>query len=185
MRNALFAAAVAAVLSAGQPVLAQDQAPAAATTAVQAKPADVESIEAILAAVYDVISGDAGQARDWDRFRSLFHPSARLIPTGIRPSGEAVASFASPEDYITRSGPALMQGFHEKSIADRVERFGHIAHVWSTYEARRKADDAQPMLRGINTFQLWNDGQRWWVMNILWQAESDAYPIPAEYLPPQ
>ena len=51
----------------------------------QADPKDVASIDAIMKAVYDVISGDAGKLRDWDRFRSLFHKDARLIPSGKNP----------------------------------------------------------------------------------------------------
>jgi len=53
----------------------KDKPPAA----VAAKPDDVKSMDAILAAVYDTISGPAG-GRDWDRLRSLFHADARLIP---------------------------------------------------------------------------------------------------------
>ena len=45
-------------------------------TIKEANPADVASIDAIMKAVYDVISGDAGQKRDWDRFRSLFYKDA-------------------------------------------------------------------------------------------------------------
>jgi hypothetical protein len=180
MRSAAFAAA--ALLLSTVPALAQTPAPPPAPVDTAA-PEDVASIDAILAATYDVISGDAGEPRDWDRMRSLFHPGARLIPTGVRASGETVATVSTVEDYIQRSGPALNQGFHEREIARKTEQFGRIAHVWSTYEAKRSLTDTQPLVRGINTFQLWNDGRRWWVMTILWQAESPAFPIPAGYLP--
>ena len=74
--------------------------------------ADVASADAILAALYAVISGDAGQARDWDRFRNLFHPSARLMPTAVR-DGVGVLTELSPQDYVDRAGPNLVRdGFH-------------------------------------------------------------------------
>lgn len=161
----------------------QAQAPAG-SAAVQAKPEDVSSIEAVLAATYDVISGPAGKKRDWDRFRSLFYPGARLIPTGKRPNEQEVkARVLSPEDYIERSAPFLeKEGFFERGVSNKIDHYGNIAHVFSTYESRRKADDAQPFQRGINSFQLVNDGKRWWVMTILWQGETPDNPIPPEYV---
>ena len=165
------------------PTQSPSQSPAAPAT-VQAKPEDVSSIEAILAATYDVISGPAGKKRDWDRFRSLLYPGARLIPTGKRPNEQEVKSrVLSPEDYIERSAPFVeKEGFFERGVSNKIERYGNIAHVFSTYESRHKADDTQPFQRGINSFQLVNDGKRWWVMTILWQGETAENPIPAEYL---
>jgi hypothetical protein len=55
-------------------------------------------------------------------------------------------------------------------------------HVFSTYEARQKADDPKPFMRGINSIQLFNDGKRWWVVSILWQSESPDNPLPEKYL---
>jgi hypothetical protein len=164
------------------------QAPLAApgaqnASAPETRKEDVASMEAILAALYDVISGPAGQARDWNRFRSLFAPGARLIPTGRTPEGQARITVIDPEGYITRSSTALSQGFFEKEISREVDRFGAIAHVFSTYEARRKADDTQLLARGINSIQLFNDGTRWWIVSIYWQAERPDTQIPAEYLP--
>ena len=156
-------------------------APAAQTPA--ADPKDVATMDAIVAALYDVISGPAGQKRNWDRFRSLFVPGARLIPTGRRPTGEAVSRVRTPEDYVQGSGPVLERdGFFEKEVSRRVEKFGNIAHIFSTYEARRKAEDEKPFMRGINSIQLMNDGKRWWIVTVFWQAEDATNPLPAEYL---
>jgi hypothetical protein len=140
-------------------------------------------MDAILAALYDVISGPAGQARDWNRFRSLFVPGARLIPTGLTPEGRGRITVLDPDGYVARSSAALAKGFFEKEIARKVERYGAIAHVFSTYEARRGADDTQLLARGINSIQLFDDGTRWWIVSIYWQAERPETPIPAEYLP--
>jgi len=140
-------------------------------------------MDAIVAAVYDVISGPAGQKRNWDRFRSLFAPGARLIPTGRRQTGEVGARVLTPEDYIQRSSPLLEQnGFFERQISLRLERFGNIAHIFSTYESRHKQDDEKPFSRGINSIQLMNDGKRWWIVTIFWQSEDEKNPLPAEYL---
>lgn len=143
---------------------------------------DVETIPGILAAVYDSISGDAGVARDWDRFRELFTDQATLSPVTVAADGSVRRVVMSPELYIERSGGNLERnGFHEIETHRIVERFGNIAHVFSTYESRRRQQDPQPFARGINSFQLMHDGERWWVVSIYWQSESDANPIPARY----
>lgn len=175
--------AVALALACAGPALAQTPPPPPPVPA--AAPADVATPEAIVAALYDVISGDAGVERDWDRFRSLFHPTGRLSPSGMNREGQGVVRSITPEDYIARSGPLLVgEGFHEREVARRTERFGHIAHVWSTYESLHSLSDPQPFARGINSIQLFHDGTRWWVISVYWQGETPAAPIPAAYLPP-
>jgi hypothetical protein len=158
----------------------QTAAPAAAPSAA---PADVASMDAILAALYDVISGPAGKKRDWNRMRSLFIPEGRLISTGKRQTGEVAQRVMNVDGYISASGPFLEEkGFFETEVARRVETFGNVAHVWSTYEARNKAEEPKPFMRGINSIQLYNDGKRWWIVTIFWQAEGPDNPLPEKYL---
>lgn len=147
-----------------------------------ADPADVESPDAIVSAVYETISGAAGEERDWDRFRSLFVPDARLIPTGRRPDGTAGHQVMTVEEYVGNASRAFAEsGFYETEIDAVTERYGDIAHVFSTYESRRAADDPEPFQRGINSIQLWHDGDRWWIATIFWHAERDGAPIPDRY----
>lgn len=148
-----------------------------------ANPADVASMDAIIAALYNVISGPAGKTRDWDRMRSLFVPNARLIPSGPRPSGGYGARVVTVEDYIARSSPLMeSQGFFETEVARKTDTFGNIAHVFSTYDSRHKAEDAKPFARGINSIQLLNDGKRWWIVTVFWQGEDEKNPLPEKYL---
>ena len=150
-----------------------------------ADPRDVESIDAIIAAAYDVISGPAAQKRDWDRERSLFYPAARLVPTASVPGKNDVdlePQILDVEGYIARAEPLLKAGFYETEITRRTEQFGRIAHVWSTYESRHDPNDPAPFMRGINSFQLFNDGKRWWILSVYWQHESAKHPIPEKYL---
>lgn len=159
-------------------------APQAAPTPPVAKPADVASPDAILAAVYEVISGPAGQVRDWDRFRSLYLPGARLVPTGPKKEGGGFfARTMTPDEYVARATPFFeKEGFYEKEAARRMERYGNIVQVFSTYESRHDPKEA-PFARGINSFQLFFDGTRWWVVTVFWQAETAENPIPKEFLP--
>ena len=171
VRRALLTAALTAMIP-------------ATAAAQQADPADVESIESIIHAVYDVISGDAGEARDWDRWHTLFAEGATLTAVGRNAQGQVGRSLMTPESYPEIAGPSLMQsGFHEVEIHRVTERYGLIAHAFSTYESRYSASDPEPFTRGINSFQLMHDGSRWWVQSIFWQGESPDFPIPAEYTP--
>lgn len=143
---------------------------------------DVESVDAIMAAVYDVISGGKDVERDWNRFRSLFLPDARLIPTQCNAQGQCRVINWTVDQYIETAGPSLMaRGFFETETNRIEERFGNIAHIFSTYDSRWLPDDAEPFQRGINSFQLLNDGNRWWVVNIFWQGAGPNVPIPAKY----
>jgi hypothetical protein len=191
-----FVLAVFLVSSAAFPLRAQDeakkpsaaaQADAQATTPLPAaKPADVASPDAIMAATYDVISGPAGQQRDWDRFRSLFVPGARLIPVVAKKTGSGSDTrIITPDEYAKFADTYFQKnGFAEREISRKAERYGNIMQIFSTYESRHDAKDAQPFARGVNSFQLFYDGTRWWVVTIYWLEETPENPLPKEFLPP-
>ena len=164
------------------PGQAQEPVPATAP-AVPIQAADVASADAILAALYDTISGPAGAPRDWARLRALFRPDARLIAVGPAPAGGFGARSMSVEDYIARVAPVFARtGFYEKEAARTTDAFGQVVHVFSTYESRHAPADAKPFQRGINSIQLFNDGKRWWIVNLVWRAEDDKLPLPERYL---
>jgi hypothetical protein len=153
-------------------------AAAGSAFAQQARPADVASVDSVIAALYDTISGPAGKPRDWDRLRSLFRPDGRMVVHSATKT-----SVLTVEDYIGRVTPVFAKtGFFESEVGRKTEQFGQIAHVFSTYQSVHAPDDAKPFQRGINSIQLLNDGQRWWVESLVWQAESDSNPLPERYL---
>jgi hypothetical protein len=142
---------------------------------MSASPAEIGAIGAALSDVYAVISGPAGQPRDWARMRTLFTPGARLTAIGSKGLNSA-----SVDEYIARSGPVLIEhGFTERELARRVEVYGNLAHAWSSYEGI--GDGGKMKVRGINSFQLvrQSDG-RWLVQSILWQQENKNFPLPAD-----
>lgn len=150
---------------------------------IPADPKDVGSLDGIIAALYDVISGPAGQKRNWDRMRTLFLPEGRLISTGRRADGKSGKRVMDVEGYIASSGPFLEKnGFFEYEIGRKTEQFGGIVHVFSTYASKHTAADEKPFMRGINSIQVWNDGNRWWIVTIFWQSETPDTPIPEKYL---
>ena len=141
------------------------------------RPDDVNSLDAILKAIYDVISGPAGE-RDWNRFRSLFVPEARLT-SATRKDGGPVR-LLDVEGYARGAGSYFKtHAFYESAIANRVQKFGNIAQVYSSY-ASRTAPNENPFARGVNSIQLFYDGSRWWVLSILWDEESPANPLPPD-----
>jgi hypothetical protein len=185
-RFTLAAVAIAVAIGGIYSARAQTVAPAAPAVPAsnyQARAADVQSVDGIVAALYDVISGDAGKPRDWDRMRSLFAPEGRLMAVGARPDNNFVLRGMSVEDYISRNSKAFAtMGFFEREAARTTETFGQIVHVFSTYESRHAAGDAKPFQRGINSIQLYHDGKRWWIVNVLWRAEDEHLPLPERYL---
>jgi len=180
----LFAVICAVLLSCI--AVAQTQAPASSKpmeASASATPADVKSIDGIINALYDVISGPAGQKRDWNRFRSLFWKTGKLVPIAAKAdkSGYEPREM-TPEEFVTRVDPLVeKEPFFETGIANRVDQWTQIANVFSTYESRRAKGD-KPFARGINTIQLFNDGQRWWITSIMWQQESEQNPLPERLL---
>jgi hypothetical protein len=150
---------------------------------IPVNPADVSSPEAIINALYDVISGDSAVKRNWDRMRTLFVPEGKLISSGMKADGSFLYRVMTVDDYITRSSPFMEKhGFFERSVSNKIEQFGNIAHIFSTYESRNKKDEVNPFARGINSIQLLFDGKRWWIMNVLWTGETQANQLPEKYL---
>ena len=152
-------------------------------------PADGETIDALMAAMYDVLSGPSDQPRDWDRFRSLFADGGRMVPMqpspdgGLRPDVRSLDRYTSDFDQILAEHPLFQgKGFYESEAARRVEQYGDIAVVWSTYEGRFSPDDERPFMRGVNTLDLVRVGGEWKVLQVLWQQETPQTPLPAEYL---
>lgn len=139
---------------------------------------DVKSMDSILAALYDVVSGAKGTQRDWGRMKGLFVKDGKLLP-----SGRGGMTNWTVEEYARIAGKGLEAvDFFETENSRIVETFGSITHVFSTYESRRSPDDAEPFMRGINSIQLFNSGRRWWIVNVFWQAETKDLPLPPKYL---
>ena len=175
----------AAQSSSAPPSTSQQQAapkptPDLSTLVPVPKPDDVKSIDSILAALYNVISGPAGD-RDWNRMRSLFLPTATLTSAGKDREGNIRVRPRSVEEYVKGAGGYFAQHpFYESSIVNRVQTFGNVAHVFSSYESRNALGEA-PFARGINSIQLLFDGKRWWVVSILWDEERPDNPLPKDF----
>lgn len=152
--------------------------------AQSADPKDVSSSDAIIAALYDVISGPAGEKRDWERMKSLFIPEGRLMPSAKNvQTGEVGYRVWTVQDYIDQAGSNLEQnGFFEVEVSRVTEQYGTIMHIFSTYESRRKVEDETPFARGINSIQLLQGKDRWFIVSVFWMGESPQFPLPEKYL---
>ena len=161
----------------------QSQTSQAPTTPPAANPADVATPDAILAATYDVISGPPGK-RDWDRFRSLFLPGAHMAAVRKGKDGSLSARSFTPDEYVVLGDAYFTKnGFFEREASRHADRYANIMQIFSTYESRHDSKDPTPFARGINSFQLFFDGKRWWVVDIFWQEETPDAPLPEEFLP--
>src|SRR5579859_1669321 len=148
-----------------------------------ARAEDVGTIDGIMKAFYDVISGPAGQPRQWARDRTLYIPDIRFVAMAEDKAGHAIAHVVSHQQFVDASNAAMVkEGFYESEIHRVTERFGNIAHVFSTYETRQMAQGAV-MESGINSIELFYDGKRWWIASIIWDDERPDNPVQAQYLP--
>lgn len=179
--------ALIAITVACAPLGAQQTTTPTTVSAPAARPPDVASPEAVVTALYDVISGPAAQPRDWDRFRSLFRPDARLSFIQRGPAGQERLHSLPLEDFIRLAGPGYQSGtgFWEREIGSHVARFGSIANVFTTYETRLTAVNGPVSERGINSVQQIRYQDRWWITNLVFDSETAANPIPPEYVTSQ
>src|SRR5262252_1253888 len=171
--------AVAAAVSAQTPPAAP---PKLDIQTVPPRPDDVATIDGMVRAYYEVVSGPAGQPRDWARDRTLYIKDLRFVQVDVDKSGKLSPRITSHQEYVNQADGLTKTGFFEKEIHRVTERFGPIAHVWSTYESRR-TETGPIIMRGINSIELFWDGSRWWIANAIWTDETKDNPIPKEYLP--
>lgn len=149
----------------------------------EARPEDVASLDAIIGSFYAASSAGPQQARNWDRLHSLFVAEGRFCAARPAAEGGAGVLIMPVADYIAFNRTYFEKGgFVEREVARRVEEFGNIAQVWSTYETRRRAEDAEPYSRGIYSIQLLKTGPRWAIVNVYWDFERPDNPLPARYL---
>lgn len=145
---------------------------------------ETESLDAIIRAFYESVSGPAGAERGTPRMRAMFMPGAHLVRTTIAEDGTAQAKVMDVDAYVRDTADYFRSNaFYEVEVARRTDLFGQIAQLFSTYEARNDPSEAEPFKRGINSIQLFNDGERWWIVNVLWDNEREDNPVPGEYLP--
>lgn len=151
----------------------------AAAQSFAPRPEDVTTIDGIIKAFYDVVSGPAGTPRQWQRDSTLYIPRVRFVAMSVE-NGRPVAAVMDHAEFVDRYNKAFVdRGFFEREIHRMTKRFGNIVHVFSTYEYRATADG--PVLgRGVNSIQLFWDGTRWWIASATWDDERPDNPIPAE-----
>lgn len=146
--------------------------------------ADVKTIEGVMKAYYEVVSGPAGEPRQWERDRSLHHPDAQIIIIGNDADGNIRPNIQTLAEFHERSGNLSTSGFFEYEISRVVSQHGANAHVWSTYEWKTEKDGPVGG-QGVNSIQLYHDGSRWWITGWTFDGRNDAPPVPKQYLPKQ
>ncbi len=161
---------------------ATSPAPRLDVKTVPPRPEDVATIDGMVKAYYEVVSGPKGQPRDWARDRTLYIKDIRFVPVDVAKDGTITPRIVDHQAFAESSAGLEKEGFFEDEIHRVTERFGPIAHVWSTYESRR-TKDGPVIQRGINSIELFWDGKRWWIANAIWTDETPQSPIPKQYLP--
>jgi hypothetical protein len=184
MRRLTLSLALAAALPAIAPALF-GQVPDAQTASSAATCPTTATLDDLIKATDAAVSGPANKDRTC--FRALFLPDARLIPIRVGADGTSTPRVLTVDDWINAVAKRGSDVFYEKQIKVGTETYGHMAHLWSTYETRTSPDGKPPegkvLDRGINSIQAIFDGKQWHVLQIVWQAESPTERVPEKYLP--
>ena len=149
---------------------------------IEARAEDVSTIEGTVTASYETISGGVGVPRQWGRDRTLFDPNSRSVAVGVNAKTGAVTTRGSTEQEFADEADASMvkDGFTERELGHVIKRFGNVATVLSSYEGT--VASGKVITRGVNIFQLYFDGKRWWILSMVWDEERPGNPIPEELL---
>ena len=148
---------------------------------IEANPADVSTIDGIVKAFYEVISGGKGVARQWSRDKTLYTLDVRFVALSEE-NGKIRAGVMNHNQYVNSSNEFFVnEGFSEREINRVTRKFGNLAHVFSVYEY--STEDKKLKGRGVNSIELFWDGKRWWISAVTWDEERRNNPIPKELLP--
>ncbi|MCB9192126.1 MAG: hypothetical protein H6602_10715 [Flavobacteriales bacterium] len=140
-------------------------------------PEHTKTIDGIVNKGLEIISGEKGKVRDWDVFRNLFTPNATFAFVEQDTLGTGRYRSFSLEEFV-RIGRRGYEnnGFLEYELKKTVDEYNGIAHVFQGYYAKGHREE-----KGINSYQLYYDGTRWWITSILWASDENGVPIPAAY----
>lgn len=157
------------------------QTPHVVVPTIEPRPQDVSSIDNIVAASYETISGGVGVPRQWSRDRSLYDPNVRFVSISVNPQSKAIVNRSeSHQGFVDGSDAFLVkEGFTERELKHVTKRFGNVATVLSSYEGT-VASTEKVVTRGVNIFQLYFDGRRWWILSMVWDEERPDNPLPPE-----
>ena len=149
----------------------------AATVAVptiEPRAEDVSTVDGIVDAFYASVQVRPTEERGWSRDKTLYSPWVRFVFLDRNGKPQAWTH----QELVDATEPLIAAGFLEEEINRVVTRYGSIAHVYSTY---RGTVSAKPPVefQGVNSLQLFHDGNRWWITSVTWQSESSEQPIPA------
>jgi hypothetical protein len=152
--------------------------------AIAPRPEDVSSIDNIVKASYETISGGVGMPRQWDRDRSLYDPNVRFVSIDVDPkTKDVIAHSMSHQDFVDHADNFMVkEGFEEHELKHVTRQFGNAATVLSSYEGS-VASTGKVVTRGVNIFQLYFDGKRWWILSMVWDDERPDNPLPHDLSP--
>ena len=146
---------------------------------------DLGTVDGVIHSLYDAISGPVGQDRDWNTFRNLFAEDARMyIAVPDKDSGSVLKSI-TPEEYAQRNEARLSDiGFSEDELYRITNSYGAGTQVLSTYESHyTNKNGEEDITQGINSIQLYFDGERYFIVSIFWDANAKNIEVPERYLP--
>jgi len=129
--------------------------------------------------LYELVSAPPGE-RHWESVRDLYHPRATMVRTGMDEEGQPFVLAMTFDEYVSNVTKQLDSiEFSESEIRQDVTVFGNVACLVSVYEYRFRSSDMTRHGRGVNFFNLVNEGHGWKIMNIVWDNEREGVSLSA------
>lgn len=128
-------------------------------------------------ALHDSISGPIGPFQ-WDRFRSLFLPTATIGEAGSDTGEKPHIEFQQVKDSIASVRdlrPTV--SVHETVYRIRIERFGSIATAFYSHDSVT-SENGKTDIRRVNTCEMLYDGNRWWIAIVVWNVSPKKWDLP-------
>ena len=141
---------------------------------------DVQTLDGIMKAYYEVVSGPAGSFPDKERDFAIHIPDAQVIIMADDGKGNVIPNRMTIAQFHERFSEARETGFFEYEISRETSQYGAMTHIWSTYEWKA-TQDGPVGGRGINSIQLYHDGHRWWIAAEIFDTRNK--PVPEQYMP--
>src|SRR5215218_1195002 len=130
--------------------------------------------ESTTGALYTALNTEPDQPFDRAHIHTLFTPGARIHVAGPTSQSNPEQFTWTVDEFLDRLSAAPITGRREYELHHHTDRFGNIAHVFSTYELTYTDSAGVPTtLRGINSFQLIYNGTNWRIFSLIWDAERD------------
>ena len=139
-----------------------------------------EPVRAAMGRYYELFCFKGGATPDPEELRDLFMPEGKVINSNPDlPRALNVEQFIDLQQAQATHRAAT--GFYEREQFQKIDLFGNVAHVLSTY-AKLDRSHTEPFALGVGSVQLIKVQERWLISVVAWYDQTAEVQVPERYL---